>query len=62
MDEKIVAMNDKMECMAADVGKIKTLVVQIFEKVHFIENGIQISPTISYVSNSTVEDILIAGG
>ena len=62
VDEKIVAMNDKMEYMAADVGKIKTLVVQIFEKVHFIENGIQISPPISYVSNSTVEDILIAGG
>ena len=61
VDEKIVAMNDKMEYMAADVGKIKTLVDQIFEKVQFIENGIQISPTISYVSNSTVEDILIAG-
>jgi N-acetylneuraminic acid mutarotase len=45
-----------------DVEGIKALMVQMFEKLRFLENTIQISSAINYASNVLIEDILVAGG
>jgi hypothetical protein len=58
MKEKL----ERMEGMAADVDQLKALMVQMFEKLRFVENAIQMSSAINYASNALMEDILIAGG
>jgi hypothetical protein len=45
-----------------DVEGIKLLMVQMFEKLRFLENAIQMSSAINYASNALMEDILVAGG
>ena len=52
-------MKKQMEAMDKD---IKVMMVQIFEKLRFLENTIQISSAVSHASNAFMADILIAGG
>ena len=59
MEEKIDGMSEKMDRMADEV---KGLMVQMFERLRFLENSIQISCAVNYASNAFMEDILIAGG
>ena len=62
MKEKIHGVNKKMEGMTADVDEVKRLMVQIFKKLRFLENTIQISSAVNYASNAYMEDIYLAGG
>ena len=62
MDEKIEGMDEKIEGTAAGVNEVKGLIVQIFEKLRFLENPIQISSAVNYALNIFMEDILVAGG
>ena len=55
-------MEEKMDGMAADGDEVKRLMVQVFEKLRFLENTIQISSAVNYASNTFMEDILVAGG
>jgi hypothetical protein len=58
----IEGMKGKMEDMAADVDEVKGLMVQMFEKLCFLENTTQISSAVDHASNALMEDILVAGG
>ncbi len=53
-----------MEGLASkeNVDEVKALMVQMFEKLRFLENIVQISSAINYASNVSMEDILVAGG
>ena len=66
MDEKMkgieTKMEEKMGRKAADVEDLKGLMMQMFEKLRFLENTIQISSAVNYTSNTFMEDILVAGG
>ena len=66
VDGKVEGMEtrtkQKMDLVAADVDEVKRLMVQMFEKLGFLENTIQISSAVNYASNTFVQDILIAGG
>ena len=66
MDEKIkgieMKLEEKMGRKAADVEDLKGLMMQMFEKLRFLENSIQISSAVNYASNAFMEDILVAGG
>ena len=42
--------------------EVKGLMVQMFEKLCFLENTIQISSAVNYASNASIGDILVAGG
>jgi N-acetylneuraminic acid mutarotase len=53
--EKIEGMDEKME-------GVKGLMIQMSEKLRFLENTIQISSAINNASNALMEDILVAGG
>ena len=55
-------MEKKMVGMTADVDDLKRLMMQMFEKLRFLENTIQISSAINCASNEFMEDILVAGG
>jgi hypothetical protein len=58
-------MNKKMEGLKEGLASkedVKALMVQMFEKLRFLENTIQMSSAISFASNAVVEDILVAGG
>ena len=59
MDKKVA---EKMEGITTDVEEVKRLMVQMFEKLRFLENAIQISSAVNYASTSLMEDILVAGG
>ena len=59
MDEKVT---EKMDGITTDVEKVKRLMVQMFDKLRFLENTIQISSAVNYASSSFMEDILVAGG
>ena len=59
MDEKVA---EKMEGITTDVEEVKRLMVQMFDKLRFLENTIQISSVVNYASSSFMEDILVAGG
>ena len=59
MDEKTA---EKMEGITTDVEEVKRLMVQMFDKLRFLENTIQISSAVNYASTSFMEDILVAGG
>ena len=65
--ESTVCEYRKVKChncvkIEQDVEGIKALMVQMFEKLRFLENTIQISSAINYASNVLIEDILVAGG
>ena len=66
MKEKMKEVKDeikeKMGGIAADVDEVKGLMVQMFEKLRFLENTIQISSAVNYASNAFMENILVAGG
>ena len=65
--ESTVCEYRKVKChncvkIEQDVEQIKGLMVQMFEKLRFLENTIQISSAVNYASNAFMEDILVAGG
>ena len=66
VDEKMkgieMKMEEKMSRKADDVEDLKGLMMQMFEKLRFLENTVQISSAVSYASNAFMEDILVAGG
>ena len=64
MKEKMEGIEEKMEGLASkeNVDEVKALMVQMFEKLRFLENIVQISSAINYASNVSMEDILVAGG
>ena len=66
MKEKIEGMGtkiqEKMERIATDVDEVKRLIVQMFDKLRFRENAIDISSAVNHTSNALMEDILVAGG
>ena len=59
METKI---QEKMERIATDVDEVKRLMVQMFDKLRFLENAVEISTAVNYTSNALMEDILVAGG
>ncbi|CAB3999615.1 E3 ubiquitin- ligase NRDP1 [Paramuricea clavata] len=61
MKEDVEEMKKKM-ASKVDVDQVKALMVQMFEKLRFLENTIQISSAINHASNALTEDILVAGG
>ena len=62
VDEKMKGMETKMVGMAGDANDLKRLMMQMFEKLRFLENTIQISSAVNYASNIFMQDILVAGG
>ena len=72
MNEKMEGMNEKMEGLKKqmqglaskkDVDEVKVLMVQIFEKLRFLEKTTHISSGVNCASNALMqEDILVAGG
>ena len=66
MDRKIKGMEakveEKMDGIAADVDDLKRLMVQMFEKLRFLENTIQISSAVNYASIAFMAEIFVAGG
>ncbi len=60
--EAMKVMGEKMKGMAADVDQVKGLMIQMFEKIRFLENTIQMSSALNQTSNALMEDILVAGG
>ena len=62
MDGRIQGMDEKIGREAADVEDLKGLMMQMFEKLRFLENIIQISSAVNYASNEFLQDILVAGG
>ena len=55
IEQDVEEMKEKME-------EMKSLMVQMFEKLRFLENTVQISSAINYASNVLMEDIMVAGG
>ena len=53
---------EEMKQKMATKEDIKALTIQIFEKLSFLENTVQISSAINHASNAPMEDILVAGG
>ena len=45
-----------------DINQLKAMMVEMFTKLGFVENAIQVSTAINYASNALKEDILVAGG
>ena len=62
VEEMKERMEEKMGLMAADIDLVKGLMVQIFDKLRFLENTIQISSAVNYASSPFMQDILVAGG
>ena len=62
MNEMEKKMEKKMVGMTADVDDLKRLMMNMFEKLRFLEKSIQISSAVNYASNAFMEDILVAGG
>jgi hypothetical protein len=64
MNEKMEGMKKQMQGLASkeDVNDVKGLMVQMSEKLRFLENTIQISSAINHESSTLTEDILVAGG
>jgi hypothetical protein len=60
-EQDIEEMKKKM-ASKEDVDQVKALIVQMFEKLRFLENTIQISSAINHASNALMADILVAGG
>ena len=62
IEQDMERIETKVEGMAADVDQVKGLMVEMFEKLRFLENTIQISSAINYSANALIADILVAGG
>ena len=64
IEHDMEGMKKQMQGLASkeDVDEVKGLMVQMFEKLRFLENTIQISSAINHASNALREDILVAGG
>ena len=66
MEEKMDGIEKKMENrmdgIASNVDDLKRSMMQMFEKLRFLENTIQISSAVDYASNEFLQDILVAGG
>ena len=62
LEGKIDKIDKKMDGMAVDVKEVKGLMVQMFEKLRFLDNTVQTSSAVNAASNAFVEDILVAGG
>jgi hypothetical protein len=64
IEQDMEGMKKQMQGLASkeDVNDVKELMVQMFEKLRFLENTIQISSAINHASNALMEDILVAGG
>ena len=62
VEEKMDGMSEKLVGVTTDVNDLKRLMVQMFEKLRFLENSIQISSAVNFASTSLMEDILVAGG
>ena len=62
IEQDVEEMKAKVGRMTADLDEVKGLIVQMFEKLRFLENTIQISSAVNYASNAFMEDILVAGG
>ena len=60
--EKVDGMKEKMDGMAADVDQVKKLLIQTFEKLHFLENTIQVSAAVNHGFDTFMADILVVGG
>ncbi|CAB4038902.1 Hypothetical predicted protein, partial [Paramuricea clavata] len=63
LEQDVKEMKEKLEDMAGikeDVDQVKALLVQMFEKLSFLENNIQILSAINHASNTLMEDIVIA--
>jgi N-acetylneuraminic acid mutarotase len=64
LEQDMAAMKEKIESLASkeNVDEVKGLMVQMFEKLRFLEKASQISSATSQESNAVMEDILVAGG
>ena len=65
MNEKMEGLKKQMQGLAStkDVDEVKVLMVQMFEKLRFLEKTTHISSGINCASNALMqEDILVAGG
>ena len=65
IEEDMEGMKKQMEGLASkkDVDEVKVLMIQMFEKLRFLENTTHISSGINCASNTLMlEDILVAGG
>ena len=62
LEGKIDEIDKKMDGMTVDVEEVKGLMVQVFEKLRFLDSTVQISSAVNGTSNAFVEDILVAGG
>jgi hypothetical protein len=62
LERRMEGMKEKTEGIAADVDQVKALMVQMLQKLRFLENTIQMSSAINHASNALIEDILVAGG
>jgi hypothetical protein len=61
IEQDVEEMKEKMEGLASKQD-VKALMIQMFEKLRFLENTVQMSSAINYASNVLIEDILVAGG
>ena len=59
LEQDMEGMKEQMQGMT---DQVKALMAQMFEKLRFLENTIQISSAANYASNVLIEDILVAGG
>ena len=62
VEERMKVLNEDIEGIGARVDEVSTFFAQMFEKLRFVENAIQISYAVNYASSAYVEDILVAGG
>ena len=62
IEQDVEEMKVKVGRMTADLHEVKGLILQMFEKLRFLENTIQISSAVNYATNAFMEDILVAGG
>ena len=65
--ESTVCAYRKVKChncvkIEQDIEGMKELMAQMFEKLRFLENTIQIPSAVNHASNMLMEDILVAGG
>ena len=62
VEEKMDGMSEKLVGITTDVDDLKRLMVQMFEKLRFLENTIHFHFINGTPSTSLIEDILVAGG
>ena len=62
IEERLDGMNKKVEGVAVDVDEVKGLMFEMFEKLRLLENTMQYSSAMNYLSTSLMQDILVSGG